>query len=135
MTFLDLFLYFKRAFYNVKGSDLYLNFNIFQQPSAWHTTKINFINLQTIDPDICPILTFQGRVWEQFLHHILYFIIQDKSFSCYIQEGSEDASSLCHKNNQKTTTEFEANNNQFFNQTIISITMSSVLFLRQYLPR
>ena len=42
------------------------------------------LKLYTIDPDICSILTFQIRFWEQFLQHILCIIFQQKSFSCYI---------------------------------------------------
>ena len=57
--------------YEVKSSDLLLTFNIFRQPSTWHTIKRICIKLETIDPDICSILIFYKRVWKQFLHHIL----------------------------------------------------------------
>ena len=48
------------------------------------TIKTNCINSQAIDLEICSILIFQKRVWEQFLHHILCMIFQEKCFSCYI---------------------------------------------------
>ena len=76
--------FFKKALYEVKASGLQLSFNIFRQPSTWHTIKTNCIKLQTIDPEICSILIFQKRVWEQFLHHILCMIFQEKCFSFYI---------------------------------------------------
>ena len=77
-------LYFKKALYEVKAIGLQLIFNIFRQLSTWHTIKSNCIKLQTIDPEICSILIFQKRVWEQFLHHVLCMIFQEKCLSCYI---------------------------------------------------
>ena len=35
----DLFLFFKKALYEVEGSGLQLNFNIFRQTSPWHIIK------------------------------------------------------------------------------------------------
>ena len=79
----DLFI-FKKAQYEVKASGLQLNFNIFQQPSIWHTIKTTCMKLQTINSEICSILIFQKRVWDQFPHHILRLIFQEKCFSFYI---------------------------------------------------
>ena len=80
----DLFLFFKKALYEVKAIGLQLSFNIFQQSSTWHKIKTNCIKLQTNDPEICSILIFEKRVWEQFLRHILCMIFPEKYFSCYI---------------------------------------------------
>ena len=77
-------LFFKKALYEVKASGLQLSFNILRQSSTQHTIKTSCIKLQAIDPDICSTLNFQKRVWEQFLHHILCVIFQEKCFSCYI---------------------------------------------------
>ena len=46
--------------------------------------KNDCVKLQTIDSEICSISIFQKRVWDQFLHHILCMIFQEKCFSCYI---------------------------------------------------
>ena len=78
----DLFLFFKKALYEIKASCL--QFRISIAPN-WHIIKKNFIKLQIIDPEICSILIFQKRVWEQFLHHILRMIFKEKWFSCYNQ--------------------------------------------------
>ena len=75
--------YFLKKLNEVKTSGLQLSFKIFRQPSIWYTTKTNCIKLQTTDPEICSILIFQRRVWEQFLHHIWCMIFQEKYF-CYI---------------------------------------------------
>ena len=80
----DLFLFFRKAFCKVKTSVLHLRFNIFGQPSTWHTIKINSIRLWPIDPEICSILIFQKSVWEQFLYHILCIIFQEKHFTYQI---------------------------------------------------
>ena len=61
-----------------------------KQTAQDHETHFNYqycssmIRLEGIDPQICSILTFQKRVWEQFLHHILWMIFQEKCFLCYI---------------------------------------------------
>ena len=75
--------YFLKKLNKVKTSGLQLSFKIFRQPSIWYITKTNCIKLQTTDPEICSILIFQRRVWEQFLHHIWCMIFQEKYF-CYI---------------------------------------------------
>ena len=63
---------------------LYLHgFNHFRQSSTWQAIKAKYIKLQNIDPEICSILIFQKRAWEQFLYHILCMIFQEKCFSCY----------------------------------------------------
>ena len=80
----DLFLFSKKALYEVKASGLQLSLYTFRQPSTWHTIKTNFIQRQNIDLEICSILSFQKRVWEQFLHHILCIIFRGKRFSYHI---------------------------------------------------
>ena len=80
----DHFLFFKKASYYVKASGLLLDFTILRQPSNQHTTETNCLKLYTIDPEICSILIFQIRVWEQFFQHMLCMIFQQKCFSCYI---------------------------------------------------
>ena len=62
----DLFLFFKKALYEVKANGLQLSFNIFRQPSTWHTIKANFVKLWTIDPEICSILIFRKRSGNSF---------------------------------------------------------------------
>ena len=39
----DLLLFFKRAYYEVRVSGLQFGFNIFRQPSTFHTIKTNCI--------------------------------------------------------------------------------------------
>ena len=50
-----------RPSHKVKTSDQHL---IFYVPALGHTIKINCITFQTVDPDICPILIFDRRVWD-----------------------------------------------------------------------
>ena len=76
MLIRKLFLFFKRAFYEERAGGLQLSFNIFWQSSTWHTIKTSCIQFQTTDPDICSILIFQKRVWEQYLYCILCMTIQ-----------------------------------------------------------
>ena len=80
----DHFLFFKKASYYVKASGLLLDFTILRQPSNQHTTETNCLKLYTIDREICQILIFQIRVWEQCLQHILCMIFQQKCSSFYI---------------------------------------------------
>ena len=40
-----LFLFFKKALYDIKGSGLQLSFNIFRYHSTWHTIKTNYMKL------------------------------------------------------------------------------------------
>ena len=75
---------FKKTLYDIKASSLQFIFNTFGQPPTCHSIKTNCIKLETIDPEIWPILIFQKRAWEQFLPHILHIIFQEKCFSCYI---------------------------------------------------
>ena len=82
--FQTVFLFFKKALLQVKASGLQLDFTIFRQPSNQHTIETNCLKLYTIDPEICSILIFQIRVWEQFLQHILCMIFQQRCSSCYI---------------------------------------------------
>ena len=76
----DHFLLFKKT-YKVKASGLSLSFNILRQPSNWYTTKSNCINFST---EIYLTLIFQKRVWQNFPHHMLCMIFQEKCFSCQI---------------------------------------------------
>ena len=78
LQFQTSFCFLKKALYEVKASRLQFSFSIFRQPLTWHATKANSINLQTIDLEICSILIFYKRVWEQFLYHILRMIFQEK---------------------------------------------------------
>ena len=78
------FCFFKKALYERKATSLQLSFNIMRQSSTWHTIKTSCIKLQAIDLEICSTLSFQKRVQEQFLYHILCMIFQQKCFSCYI---------------------------------------------------
>ena len=81
---LDRFLFFKKALYQVKASGLQPDFTIFGQLSNQHTIETNCLKLYIIDPEICSILNFSIRVWEQFPQHILCKIFQQKCSSCYI---------------------------------------------------
>ena len=78
------FCLLKKALYQVKAGDLQLSFNHFRQSSTWQTIETKYINLQTINPEICSILIIQKRAWKYFLHHILCVIFQEKCFSSYI---------------------------------------------------
>ena len=49
----DFFLFFIKTIYEVKTSGLQVIFNIFRQPTSWHTIKTNYIKIQAIDPEIC----------------------------------------------------------------------------------
>ena len=82
--FSNLYLFSKKAQYEVKSSDMQLSLNIFRQPSTWHKIKTNCIKLKTIAPEIYSILIFWKRVWDQCLHHILCMIFLENFFSCYI---------------------------------------------------
>ena len=78
------FCFFKKVLYQVKATDLQLDFTIFRQPSNQYTIQTNCLKLYAIDPEICSILIFRIRVWEQFLLHILCMIFQQKCSLCYI---------------------------------------------------
>ena len=79
----DVFLFFEKALYEIKVRGQLLHFIIFRQSSTEHTIKPNYIELSTNDPQICSILIFQKRVWEQFFN-IFCLIFQEKCFLCYI---------------------------------------------------
>ena len=51
--------------------------------STWHTIKTNCIK-HTWDYWSRDMLNFQKSGWDQFLHHILCMIFQEKCFLCYI---------------------------------------------------
>ena len=63
----------------------------------FRTIKTNCIKFQTIELKICSILIFQKSVWDQFLHHILCVIFQEKCFSCYILLTDQTSLSDCLK--------------------------------------
>ena len=65
-------------------SSLQFDFAIFRKPSSQHTIETKCLELYTIDPEICSILIFKIRVWEQLPQHILFIIFQQKCSSCYI---------------------------------------------------
>ena len=56
----------------------------FDSPQISIQQKQTCLKLHTVDTDICSILIFQKRVWEQFLQHILCMIFQQKYSSCCI---------------------------------------------------
>ena len=79
---IQTFLFFKKALYKVKASGQQLSFNIsIALNVACNTT--NFIRHLTVDPDMCSILIFQKRLWEQCFHHILCIVFQNKCFSIF----------------------------------------------------
>ena len=80
----DHFFFFKKDLYQAKASGLQLDFIIFPQSSNQHAIELNCLKLYTIDQEICSILIFQIRVWEQFLQYILCMVFQQKFFSCYV---------------------------------------------------
>ena len=41
----DLSLFFRKVLYEVKASGMQLSFDIFWQPSTWHTIKTNHLKL------------------------------------------------------------------------------------------
>ena len=57
----DFFLFFKKNFYEVKANGLQLRFNIFRQPSAWYTIKINCVKRQIIGSEVMVNFEF----WEK----------------------------------------------------------------------
>ena len=52
----DLYLYFKKALYEVKARELQLSFNYFD-----NTIKVNCIKLETIDSEICSTWIWSGN--------------------------------------------------------------------------
>ena len=78
------FYFFKNAEYEVKTTILQLIFSVFRQLSNWDNIKTNCIKLQIINPEICSFLVFQKRIKDQFVHHILCIIFQEKIFISYI---------------------------------------------------
>ena len=75
--------FFKKALYEVKASDLQLKFNVFRQPSTWHTIKTNCIKLKTIDTENMFNFRFLQKGLGIDFHNILCMIFQLKCFSCY----------------------------------------------------
>ena len=76
-------LFLKKALYQVKASGPQLDFNTFRWPSNQNTIETNCLKLYTVDHEICSILIFQTRVWEQPLQHILCMTFQQKCSSFY----------------------------------------------------
>ena len=85
----------KKRFEEVKASGLQPSFNIFRATLNLASIKPNCIKLQTIDPEICPILIFQKRVSEYVLRHILCMIFLEKCFLCYILLTDQISFSNC----------------------------------------
>ena len=67
----------EEALHEVKGSGLQISFNMSRQPSTYLSIKANSIKLQTVDLEICSILSFYGRACEQFFHRILCMILPE----------------------------------------------------------
>ena len=78
------FYFFKNAEYEVKTTILQLIFSVFRQLSNWDNIRTNCIKLQIINPEICSFLAFQKSIKDQFVHHILCIIFQEKIFISYI---------------------------------------------------
>ena len=74
---------------------LQLSFNIFLQFSTWTYINSKLYKIQTIDPEIQPILIFQKRVFEQFLNLTLSIIFRETCFSRYILLTDEISLSDC----------------------------------------
>ena len=74
----------KKSLYEVNASGLQLSFNQFSESSTCQTMKTKYTKLKNIDPERRSILIFQKRVWEQFLHYILFMSFQEKCFSSCI---------------------------------------------------
>ena len=89
------FFFFKKTLYLVKASGLQLDFTLFRQPSNQHAIETSCLNLYTIDLEICSILIFQIRLWEQFAQQILCMIFQQKCSSCCILLTDQISLSSC----------------------------------------
>ena len=76
----DLFCFLKKVLYEVKLSGQHFSFKTFCQSSTWTYNKSKPYELRSVDPEICLILIFQKRFWDQFLQHILCMIFQEKNF-------------------------------------------------------
>ena len=48
----DFFLFFKKALFEVKASGLQLSFNIFRQPSTWHTISRDMLNFLILEKSL-----------------------------------------------------------------------------------
>ena len=70
------FLFKKRALYELNTKVCSLVSIHFDSSHLTYNKK----KLQTTDPEICSILIFLKRVKEQFLHHILCMVFQDKIY-------------------------------------------------------
>ena len=78
-----LFIFLK-SFIKGQGKLSVAQFQSFSIVPSLTNNKNKIYKLQNIDPGICSILIIQERVWEQFLHHILCMIFQEKCFKGYI---------------------------------------------------
>ena len=80
----DLFLFLRKVLYKVKVVKVnshHLSFNIFwYTPTCTCSKNKRYYNVQTVDPEICSILIFYKRVWNQLLHHILCIFFLRKIF-------------------------------------------------------
>ena len=80
----DLVLFLKKALHERKASSLQFQFQYISTVLNLTYNKNKLYETLDIDPEICSILIFQKRNWEQFLHHILCINFQEKYFSCCI---------------------------------------------------
>ena len=94
----DLFLFSRKAAYEVKASGLQFSFNIVWYPTSRHTLKTNSKYLWTIVPKICAILIFQERIVEYSLHHILCMALIKQFF--YMTKTSRE--NFKYLENEKT---------------------------------
>ena len=67
----------------------------FTESSNQHTIETSCLKLYPIDPEICSILIFQLRAWEQFLQHNLCMIFLQKCSSCCILLADQISLSGC----------------------------------------
>ena len=71
-------------FHKISTPENQLKLQDFCSMTFGHTIKTKCVKLQGVDPEICSISSFQKRVQDQFFHHILCMVFQEKCFSWYI---------------------------------------------------
>ena len=62
---------------------MHLGYKEFWLKPTWVYNKIRLVAFQTVDPDICSIFIFYGRVYDQLFQHILWMVFQEKYFLHY----------------------------------------------------
>ena len=78
------FLFFLKKFILGKSNLSTAWFHFLSIALKEHTTERNCLKFYKIDPEICSILIFYVRIREEFLHHILHIIFQQKCSWCSI---------------------------------------------------